>query len=441
MMLRIAWLSPWNTKSAIATFGAPLVAELRRRGHEVSVFRTEVGAAAEIPSRCDSAPVRMLGATSPQQLRADFDGVIANIGNNFSYHGALPDLMDRLPVLGIFHDGFLAHLADVWAEDWLPASQSPRRLAEAVYGAGNGGAAEFWLPLEQMVTERPMLEWLAPMVSGAVVHSHGWAGRLRAACSGAVTVQPLTMPDDGMPEPPQPGPTLVVATIGDVNPNKQADQVLRAIASRPDLKAHCQYRLIGEVGANQRTWLEGLAAELGIAPPRFTGWIDDDALKNEMRSVDVVCCLRNPIIEAGSASLITGMRSARPVLVSNHGVYADVPADLVLRCEPGREAADVARHLTAILADRAAAAAMGRRARAYVRETNSAERYVDGLLPALAAANAAAPAIGLARRLGRQFGELGMSPDSPQGQRLMAALSDMFQTERQENARASSHAK
>jgi hypothetical protein len=145
-----------------------------------------------------------------------------------------------------------------------------------------------------------------------------------------------------------------------------------------------------------------------------------------MASVDVLCCLRYPLLEAGSASLITAMRSGRPVLVSNHGAYADVPGDLVYRCKPGFEAVDILRHLLAIRNDPAAAAERGARARQYALEVNTPRGYVDGLLPALEKATAAAPAVMAARHLGRQLGRWRIPPESPVGERLANALSGML---------------
>jgi len=145
-----------------------------------------------------------------------------------------------------------------------------------------------------------------------------------------------------------------------------------------------------------------------------------------MSEVDVISCLRHPLLESGSASLIAAMYAARPVLVSHHGTYADLPTGLVLPCAPGQEAPGVAAHLRAILKDPASAQAMGQRARAYAIQTHSAARYVDKLLPALASATAAAPTITSARHQGHILGQLGMPPDDPAAIRIARNLSDML---------------
>lgn len=423
MTSRIAWLTPWNGQSAIANFSAHIVRELRERGYRVQIVRTESAEGLALAPLDDIEPVLSLAHIAPQSIACD--ALVANIGDHFPYHGALPAFMDEHPVLGIFHDGFLADFAAAWADSASSENITPKQLVEAVYGDPTD--APYWLPLVEMAERRPMLEWLSPMVSGAVVHSNFWASRLRETCPGEVLVQPLAMPDDHMPAPPEPrDDRLVVASIGYVNPNRQVEQVLYALASHSELRRRCEFRLIGPITSETRASLECLALDLGLRRPSFTGWVEDAELRRLMTTVDVLCCLRYPILETGSASLITGMRSARPVLVSAHGAYADVPDDLVYRCTPGSEARDVARHLLAIMSDRATAAAKGVRARNYSLDVNCARHYVDGLLPALARATAVAPIVRSARNLGRQIGSLGLPAHNETARRLVSQLSAMF---------------
>lgn len=416
MIRKIAWLTPWNDQSAIAKFSDYIICELRRRDIHVKVFRTEAGAALEFANLSDKVSVGRLVDTDPSELRLGYDVIVANIGGHYPFHGALPRILNVLPALGIFHDGFLTYLATPWADAVAGGRHGSTLLIEELYGAHSKRATD---SLVEMATLHPMLEWIAPKVSGAILHSHYWADRLKASCSGDVTVQPLAMPDEAVPGPTQPASSkIMIATIGDVNRNKQPDQILRAIASQPILREHCSYKLIGRVDPVERKCLEELASKLDIPAPTFTGWVTDKQLLVELSNVDVISCLRYPILEGGSASLITAMRSHRPVMVSDHGVYAEVPSDLVLRCTPGAEAEDVASHLSKLIADRSAAGRMAQRARAYALEAFSSSRYVDGLLPALSEAVRQSPAIELAKRTGYLLGSLGVCRNSAVGQRL-----------------------
>ena len=429
MSLRIAWLGPWNARSAIAIFGRFVVAELAARNHDVTVFRTEVGSTIDEPALPTPVRVKCLQASDPSVFGRAFDGVVANVGDHYLFHGGVLELLERCPCLVIFHDGVIANLAAGWAYNAAGGEVRLRTLVKHLYGETawpEGTNYWDWGELDTIAAVRPMTEWLAPLAAGIVTHSGFWKSRMQAACSGRVHVLPLAWMNSNMPSPRPLGVRVVIASIGHANPNRRADQVLLAIASDPLLRSRCEYRLLGPVEGPEQKRLQGLAADLGLAPPRMTGWLSDAALRAEMAEVDIISCLRYPVLEAGSASLVTAMYSGRPILTSRQGVYAEVPSDIVFHCTPGREPDDIAVHLRAILADPAASRAMGQRAQAYAAQFHSAARYVDGLLPAIAAATAAAPAIAAARRLGKLLGRFNISPDDPAVTRVAGELSQML---------------
>jgi hypothetical protein len=423
MTLRLAWVGPWNTNSAIATFGHYVIEELAARGHAVTIFRCETGGGAGLPPLPTSCPVMAMPA--PACFPRDFDGVIVNIGDNHDFHGAAIPLLQALPCLGILHDGFLSYLAAGWAEAAAAETEATLRACVATtYGPGTWRANEsYWMPLDAMARTRPMTEWMAQFCAGVVTHSESWAPRMRLACPGAVTVLPLAFPGEATPRQPI-RDRLIVATIGHANANKCPDAVLQAIASDDVLRQRCEYRLLGPITPAERDRLAGIAQGLGLAPPLCTGWLEDAALRAAVAEVHVIACLRNPILEAGSASLITALLAGRPTLVSRHGVYAEVPEEVVLGCAPGREAVDVARHLRALLDDPSVALSLGERARSYAETTFSAASYVNGLLPAVTAAVSAAPAIQAARSFGRLLGSLGIGSDNPAVGRIGAMVED-----------------
>jgi glycosyltransferase involved in cell wall biosynthesis len=429
MKMRLAWLGPWNEHSAVACFGGFVVSELLSRDHDVTVFRTETGGALQEPPLPTPALVKDLHTMEGHTLNCSFDGVIANVGDDYSLHGSIVRILEDCPCLVIFHDGMLANLAAGWAHVAAAGESSLRALVRRLYGDdvwSDGTASLYQHKMQRGAAVGPMTEWLAPLAAGIVTHSAFWAPRMRAACSGRVDILPLAFPDSDMPPPRKHQERVVVATIGEVGPHDRADQVLLAIASDPDLRAKCEYRSIGRAEDSQRERLERLSVELGLAPPRFTGWLQEAALQAEMAEVDVISCLRYPVLEAGSASLVTAMYAARPILVSSQGGYGEVPGDVLLHCRPGRETADIATHLRNVLANPDAALAIGQRARAYAKRLHSAARYVDRLLPALTAATEAAPAIAAARRLGKVLGQFDIDRNDPAIARIARNLSDML---------------
>ncbi|WP_156038228.1 glycosyltransferase, partial [Acidiphilium angustum] len=273
----------------------------------------------------------------------------------------------------------------------------------------------------QMCGDDSAVTSFCALSSGVVVHSSHYKAAAEATCSGPVTTIPLAFTIAGLPPPSPIGDRVVVTTVGHANRNKRVDEVIRAIGASARLRDRVLYVVAGPVEATERERLLAVARCVGARPPYFTGRVPDEVLHMIMAGTDVVCCLRYPAQEGGSASLISALLSGRPTLVSNHASYADVPDDLVLKCPPGNEAAAVLQHLEAILDDPDSAHAMGEKARKYAQLQYSPFTYVDRLLPALKAATRSRPAVLTALGIGRNLGRLGMTAGDPAVERLDAA--------------------
>jgi hypothetical protein len=195
--LRIGWATPWNANSAIAQAASDVAAELARHGHAITVLRTETGDALSLPPRPSPWPVHALANIPSDHIRHAFDVVVAHIGDNYGYHGALIPRLRDLGAVGVFHDAFLADLAAQWA--YLPGGVGEQALRCAVreaYGEDGWRADEPFITaatILEVARRRPMLEWLAPHTVAAVAHADYYAARLRAACPGPVQVIPLAM--------------------------------------------------------------------------------------------------------------------------------------------------------------------------------------------------------------------------------------------------------
>ncbi len=418
---RLAWVGPWHETSAIARFGAYVCEALAARGVSVTVFRSETGdfaARPPLPPPPGGALARGANASW-----TEFDAVVVNIGDHFGNHGGALSVLEATPAVVILHDGYLVNLAAGVAngrgdDGWL------RCLVEELYGPDAWPADQpFHAGIETVAQLRPLTEWIAALSGAALTHSRHWEERIRAACPGPVTVRPLAYP--GRPLPPKRSrDSFVVASIGHINPNRCIEQLLEAVAAERQAGRTWEVRLLGPVSDTTRAQLTAHAAELGVPPPVFTGWLDDDALMRNLAEADVIACLRNPVLEAASASLVTAMRAERPVLVCWHGCYAEVPKELVHACRPGHEAEDVQRHL-AFLAERPEeAASLARRARDWAERAFSADGYAEDLLQIVQVANRAWPAIAMQRRFGERLGALGLSITSSAVARLAARLAD-----------------
>ena len=402
-MSRLLWAGPWNERSAIALFGMLVVDELAAAGHEVEVVRTEVGADLLLPPRPAPGPIHLPSAWAPD----GFDGVIVNLGNYYGFHGGAMAMLQGAAPLVILHDAWLGDLVNGWRHH---AGDDAWRVNRFLHGAPDPSGVQA----------------LCGFASGVVVHGPHYRDAAAAACAGPVAVIPLAYAAPVLPLPRPFGKRLTVATIGHVNSNKRVDEVIRALGASERLRHRVLYTLIGPVEPEERARLENLAQHVGVAALHFTGYVPDEVLHSLMAGTDVICCLRHPVLEGGSASLITALLSGRPTLVSDHASYAAVPDDLVLKCQPGHEAAHVLHYLEAILDDPAAAMAMGARAREYALQEFAPASYCARLLPVLDAATSAQPAIMTARKVGRRLAELGIEADDRVVHRMDALLAGML---------------
>ncbi|MHB8530307.1 MAG: glycosyltransferase family protein [Caulobacteraceae bacterium] len=381
--LRIGWATPWNVRSAIAQVAEEVGLELARSGHNLTIIRTETGGGLLLPARPSTWPILHLDDISDSAALRDFDIIVAHIGNYGEFHGALVPRLRDLACIGIFHDAFLAHLAFDWA--FRPGGGQEEELRSWVwetYGPESWPRGEPYLTdatMRQVMAARPMLEWLAAQTIGAVAHSGFYAERLRKVVQGPVAVTPLPMTFRGLPPPPPPSEEITIAAIGHANANKLLDQLMVGIGASPYLRRRCRVRVIGETTPEIRSYLVSVSSAADVAPPEFTGWVSEEGLQEQLREVDVLSCMRNPVLEGSSASLVLAMTSGRATLVSNHGCYAEVPDDCVLKCRPGAEAFDVMRHLERIVSDPQAAVATGKRGQAFALSHNSPASYAAAI--------------------------------------------------------------
>lgn len=427
--LRIALVGPMNKTSSIAMNGVRVANELARRGHSVTMVRSEVGPVADSEPRAVAFEVRNLSDMSDEELIHQFDVVLAQFGDNHQYHGALLERLGRVPMVAILHDATIPNLMLLWAFHGAPSEAAALERIAAI-GADLYGSDAVrdvrWTDPMSYATRFPMLEYVSSRLDGAVIHAGHYHDRVAGNINGPVRVIPLVEDDLILPPLPAPRPgKLTVGVLGNVNPNKRIDQLLIAIAASSQLRRSVQVKVIGHVEERRAESIRSMATALGVAPPIFTGWVEDQQMSAEMAEVDVISCLRFPVLEGASGSLVVALRSGRPTLVSRHGAYAETPDDMALFCEPGNEARDLLLHLERLMADPAHGQAMGARAREWVTKRHSVDAYVDELERFLIGYVRSRPILNAQRLMGDVFAKVGIDRDDSAAERGRAALAEL----------------
>jgi glycosyltransferase involved in cell wall biosynthesis len=386
--MRIAWLTPWARKSAIAQFSALVVAELRRvDGTEVDIWYPPAAGGRTSPERG-----RRIDAYTLDELQG-YDAVVYNIGNHEDYHGRIHELSLERPGTVVLHDVVLTHMfitallrqtPDVIGhilEDWY--GPTGRREVSALRAN-----PQSWLSAPGKIDRFPMLQ---PALAGAeqiVTHSDYAAQIVRDHFIGDVHhlgLPVLTRPDptrtvtglDWLDERP------VVLQAGAVNPNKCVRQVVQAFADH-HLGDKLQLVIAGNVEPEIRVALERQIAATGLmGTAHILGTVDDATMDALRQRASIATVLRHPITESSSAVLIDSMAYGLATIAVETGHYAEHPPEVVTLLPPPPSSAALGELLAAWAEQPDVVAEQGRSAAAYVARRHTAQAYAERLLEVL----------------------------------------------------------
>jgi len=370
--VRIGWATPFNIRSAVGKFSQIVCEELHARGHEVEVIRIESGAELDIDSI--ETELQVVGAAECDV--AAYDAFVVNFGNHAPYHAQLVTLLAKRSPIGIFHD--------MEMRDFQWGLQHRHQLhLPLLVGIEPELAAK---DLGDLVDPdaRALLATLAALTCGAILHGPHYRATISAYCPGPVEVIPLCFPDMGTKRDTKPlKPGLRVTIFGVISDYKQPGRVIEALALLRPRFGHVELHLAGTAEDRVREVLVAQTKRLGLKPPLFHGYVSEESLQNIIEGSHAVCCLRYPVTEGGSASLVTALFRARPLIVSDIASYSMVPDELAYKVSYGDDPADLADALSDIFADQTAADARAAMAREWASDRFSAPAYVDAIEPML----------------------------------------------------------
>jgi len=414
--VRIGWATPFNVRSAIAKYSRDLCVELSLRGAKIEILRTETGEGAKFDVLPTKLALHSADHFDDATLRRRFDLCVVNIGDHFPFHYHALDLMLQRPSVAIFHDASVVNLINGLRNVGYPVDQWNVRFGT--------GAAEG--PERPEIDFRP-LRFLASLALAAVGHGPHYIRALEDSCPGPVAELPLCQASDEPIECARAhADRFLIVTFGVINLNKQASRVIRAIASSDRLGKRALYRLVGQIAPKHKVLLANLASKLGVDCEFYNGWIPDHELACHLTDADAICCLRFPVLEGGSASLIRGLYAGRPLIIPDFGSYSRVPSELAWKVSCDDDPRPVRTALEQIAADRPAADARAVAALQWAKRTYSLAAYVDALLPFLRRALDTAPYAEAGRTIGNTLVEMGVEWRDPISLRLAKAGSDLF---------------
>jgi glycosyltransferase involved in cell wall biosynthesis len=403
--MKLLWVTPFNTRSAIGVYSREVCHELADRGHEVLIMREESDAEAYIPALQTSLPI--LGPD--EAIPTDLDLALINYGNHAPYHaGALRIATDQ-PAVAIFHDAEMRDFS--WGMRNRHNLLVPDLLKEGRPQDLATDAGDLVDP-----AARPVLQALSSMACGAIVHGPHYQATVESACAGPVEVFPLCFPPTMQIKARKADTTCRRVTIfGIINPHKQPERLMKAVSLLKDRFGPIEIHLAGFIEDAYRRLLTDRARLLGISPPIFHGYLSDSRLADVLNASDVICCLRYPVTEGGSASVITALYQERPLIVSNIASYSMVPDALVHKVSYGEDPEDLAMALQSVFRDFTKAEAVAAEARAWAATTYCSKTYVNHLEAFMDRVIEALP-------VQRAYRQLAKFATTPQGEMMPSAM-------------------
>lgn len=402
--MRLAFLSPVPpAPTGIADYSAEVLALLAPR-HEIDVFHAqETIDGSCLPGSCG---VFRAGELKARHRDRPYDLVVYQMGNG-PQHAFLYAFLARLPGLLVLHDLVLHHsrasmfldspAARAYAAD--PASAAKRDGAQASLTAYAEEVAYAYpaqagrLSQAQLSTLGDLLPYAYPLFRLPVE-----ASRLTAVHNGFMAdaigeelpqapVARLAMAAEPLPVPVGAAAALrrryglapddfVVGSFGLLTREKRLQTVARAVARVASTLPHLRLLLVGPVP--DREALDGLLARAGLTGRAVvTGRVPLDELGAHMEVVDLAVHLRYPTARETSAALLRLLAQGRPVVMSDLGNFAEVPAGAVLRADVADEEGELTRALLRLAESPATRARLGAAARDFVRREHSPARCLE----------------------------------------------------------------
>jgi len=408
--VRIAYFSPMPPESSgIADYSALLVPALHEHV-DVSVVRR--------------------GAKRPPR---GVDLSVYHIGNNPEAHGWILDALRRTPGLVVLHDFVLHHLVagvTIGRRDghgYLDAMEREHGVVGRLLGHGvlDKRLPPLW---EARPEEFPLAGEVLSLATGLVVHSHYVEDRARAAgYDGPIARIPHpAWPDPGVAAAQIAGDPLIGA-FGNVNQSKRVPQLLEAFAR---IRAeHPGARLL-LVGATSPGFdLERRLQRLGLDGEGLVreGYVDEPRLWALMKACDVHVSLRSPTMGETSGTAIRALTLGKPLVVSDVGWFAELPAGVALQVAPGDEEVAELTAALQLLAERSdVRATMGAAALELATGEHDLARVAERQAAAFElVAGGGVVADDVLREVGEAAAGVGIAPDTPEAAEIARRLSEV----------------
>lgn len=380
--LRMAFVSPMPPeRTGIADYSAELLPELARH-YDIDVIVANVSDDLANSSHC------MRTAEWFASHSRDYDRVIYQMGNS-EFHQHMFELMELRPGVVVLHDFFLSGIAA-----HMELNHRSNIWTKALYAfPGYAAIKERYLPgdLTDIIQRYPCNLDVLQNAIGVIVHSEYSRNladeRYGAQFTANWAVVPLLRKfaaeknrKEARRELGFGEDDLVVCSFGYLASTKLNHRLLQTWLSSPLSKDGHNYLVFvgqsdgGEYGESLRRMMHNSTARDRV---RITGFAPQEGYRRYLEAADVAVQMRTHSRGETSASVYDCMNYGIPTVVNAHGANSEVPDDCVWKVPDQFENEDLKRALETLGNDASLRAAMGERARRFVRDHHAPRLVAD----------------------------------------------------------------
>ncbi|HEV7889153.1 MAG TPA: methyltransferase domain-containing protein [Pyrinomonadaceae bacterium] len=418
--MHLAYFSPLGPQpSGIADYSEELVPHLVAAGAGVTLFvdgfrPSNDSLAASFPVRDYRRDPTALGTLD------EFDAVLYHMGNDHRYHAGIFDAMRARPGVTVFHDfalqDFFLGLARERRDlriylDELEACHGERAAREAEETLARGGVpAALARPLDFPLNCR-----LARASEGIIVHSEWSRARFAAIAPGVplrrVSHHITRKAAAGVDRAPRAeGGPVRIASFGLITPDKGIERALRVLSTLRDTHDFL-YTLVG--APNDFFDVRALVRECGLeGRVEITGHVSLGEFERRISETDIALNLRERTAGETSGSLCRIMAAGVAAVVSDVGWFGELPADSVVKIDPGPHADALLRaYLERLIEDARLRATLGANARRHMLAEHDIRRSAEGYLALVEEVLSARPRRRFVSGVSEELSALGVRPE------------------------------
>jgi len=274
----------------------------------------------------------------------DFDVHIYHMGNN-DRHSYIYSVLLEYPGIVVLHEPMLHHFVFSQTVGNNRLNEYLREL-DYCYKAERSTVVKTTLEArdENSWYDYPLVDRIVDCSLGIIVHSEFARQTVLDVNPGASVKKILhhyaPPPCDHMRSPELIRQILgvgddefLIGSLGYINASKRIDLLLRVLKTMRDKGIRVRLLLVGKLlaGCEALRWIEELGLEDAVIT---TGFVDTRTFREYLNVPDAFVALRYPSAGETSGSVIKMMGTGKPVVLSDHYAFSELPDDCCVKIPP-----------------------------------------------------------------------------------------------------------